>query len=225
MRFTPKVRFGLMFAAHQMIALWVVIVSAGILPASLLNFLGSLGWHHPRTAYDWLFSANPYFPVQITLALLLGWLLGRSLRDRSMIWVWVFPSLLLGYALVAIPTLIPNFVPPIFQAGIGQSRFTHYFGWGCQLGNYCLDQNSFTRPFYASVAYSVAALIALKTLTPSHRGRIAQYWMVLITGMLFVVAAISDSIQSARAGGWHWQYLDLGRHASCNGDLSDPFGF
>jgi hypothetical protein len=209
MRFAPKVRFGLMFVVHQMIALWVVIVSAGILTASVLNFLGLLGWHHPRSAYGWLLSANPYFPVQIALALLLGWLLGRSLRDRSMTWVWLFPPVSLGYALVMIPTLIPQFVRPAFQAGIGQSRLSHYFGWGCQSGNYCLDQNSFTRPFYASVAYSLAALIALKTLTRSRRSAIAHYWMVLVAGMLFVAASISDSIQSVRAGGWHWHYLYL----------------
>ena len=88
----PKAKFGLMFVVHQVIVLWVVIVSAGILAASALNFLRLLGWRHPRPAYTWLLSGNNFFPCQVALALLLGWILGRALQDRSMLWVWLLPS-------------------------------------------------------------------------------------------------------------------------------------
>jgi hypothetical protein len=202
-----RTRFGMMFIAHQVIVLWVVIVSAGILTASAVNFLHLFGWQHPINTYRWILNGTPYFPAHVLLGLLLGWLLARSLEDRTMIWVWVLPSALMVYALVAIPTLAPRFVLPGFQAGVGQTPWVHYFGRNCQLGNYCIDQTSFTRPFYVSIAYSVAALIALKTLKQSRRSAIIQYWMVLIVGILFVVAVIYDSVQSFRLGGWHWQYL------------------
>jgi hypothetical protein len=200
-----------MFVVHQVIALWVVVVSAPTLTASALNFLRMFGRpQHPTTAYSWLLSGNPYFPAQIALGLLLGWLLGRSLADKSMTWVWVFPAVLLGYALIAVPTVIPRFVLPAFQAGVGQSRWVHYFGWGCQVGNYCLDQTSFTRPFYASLAYSVAALAALKSHAPSRGGAIAQCWILIILGTLFVCAEAYDVLQSVRIGRWDWRYLWIG---------------
>jgi hypothetical protein len=158
MRFVSTAKFGLIFIMHRVIALWVVIESASVLAASIFNVLQLFGSLHARTAYHWLFGGNLYFPAHAALALLLGWLLGRCLQDPSMIWVWTFPTLLLGYALAVIPTAIPQLVTPAFQAGVGQSRWVHYFGWGCHLGNYCLDQSSFTRPFYAGVAYSPGSL-------------------------------------------------------------------
>ena len=209
MGFVSNTRPALMFVVHQVIVLWVVAVSAPILTASSINFLRLFGWQDARGAYDWILKANPYFPAHIALALLLGWMLGRSLLDRSMLWVWVFPTLLLGYALIAIPTLIPRIVPSAFQAGIGQSRLAHYFGWGCQYGDYCLDQSSFTRPFYASIAYSLTSLIAIKTWSRARRGASIQFLMLLVVGTLFLIAAVCDLVQSVRIGGWRWAYLPL----------------
>jgi hypothetical protein len=197
-----KTRFGLMFVVHQVIVLWVVIVSAQILTASACNLLRVFGWQQYRSAYTWLLSGNPYFPVHIALGLLLGWLLARSLRDQSMVWVWVLPSILLGYAFVAIPTLTPSVVPFASQAGNGQSRFYHYFGWGCQFVNNCVDQSRFTRPFYASLAYSLGAFLALRIPTRPRACRI-QFWSVLGTGVMFLVAALYDSANSLKYG-WNW---------------------
>jgi hypothetical protein len=168
-----------MFAMHQVIVFWVVIASAGILAASIFNVLQLFGWLNAKASFNWLFHGIDYFPAFTMLALALGWLLGRSLRDPSMFWVWTFPTLLLVHALVEIPTITPQLVSPAFQAGVGQSRFFHYFGWGCRLGNYCLDQSCFTRPFYAGVAYSLAALAAMKTFKPpptTPGSRFGRHW-------------------------------------------------
>ena len=217
MRLPSNARFGLMFVMHQVIVVWVVITSAGILAASIFNVLQLLGWLHARTAYNWLFSGNPYFPAQAALALLLGWLLGRNLRDPSMLWVWALPTSLLAYALFEIPTAFPYLVSARFQAGVGQSRWVHYFGWGCHLGGYCLDQSSFTRPFYAGVAYSLGALAAMKTLRPPHDNAKRPFWSPLLAGLLFLSCAIYDTINSVRASGWHWQFLPLEGTAAAMG--------
>ena len=165
--------------------------TAGILTASALNFLKLLGWRHPKPVYTWLLSGNNLFPCQVALALLLGWILGRALQDRSMLWVWLLPSLGMAYALLNIPTLVPRLVKPEFQAGIGQSRLFHYFGSGCQLGNYCIDQTSFTRPFYAE-----------SCLFTCHLG-CAQYVQTF--------AAKAVHLISGPATGWNtvsnWNYL------------------
>lgn len=203
-RAISKTRFGLMFAVHQVIALWVVIVSAQVLTASVCNVLRLFGLQNYRAVYTWILSGNPYFPAQVGLGLLLGWLLARSLRDPSMKWVWVLTSIVLSYALVAIPALTPNTVPFELQAGKGQSRLHHYFGWGCQFTNHCVDQSTFTRPFYATLAYSLGALLALKT-TKSSASKV-QFLMLLITGIAFVAGAIYDSVNSIRYG-WNWMIL------------------
>ena len=194
-----------MFVVHQVIALWVVIVSAQVLTASACNLFRLFGWQQYRSAYTWLLSGNPYFPVHIALALLLGWLLARSLRDWSMVWVWVLPSIAMGYAFLAISTLTPSVVPFALQAGNGQSRFYHYFGWGCQFVNHCVDQSRFTRPFYASLAYSLGALLALKIPTRPRASRV-EFWGALSVGLVFVVAALYDSANSLKYG-WNWMVL------------------
>lgn len=199
-----KTRFGLMFAVHQVVALWVVIVSTQVLTASACNVLGLFGWQNYRTVYTWILSGNPYFPAHVGLGLLLGWLLARSLRDPSMQWVWVLTSILLSYALVAIPTLTPGIIPFESQAGKGQSRLYHYFGWGCQFTNHCVDQSMFTRPFYATLAYSLGAFLALRT-TKSSASKV-QFLMLLVTGVAFAAGAIYDSINSLRYG-WNWMIL------------------
>lgn len=43
----------------------------------------------PRKTFYSIVSESPYFPIQIIFAVILGWLLGRVLRHRSMVWVWV----------------------------------------------------------------------------------------------------------------------------------------
>ncbi len=209
MELGSKTRFGLMFVVHQVIVSWVVVVSAPILTASVLNFMHLFGWQHVRSVYSWVLIGTPFFPAHVVLGLLLGSLLARSLHERSMLWVWLFPSVAMIYALIAIPTLTPRLVMSGSYAGVVQSRWSHYFGWGCQLGNYCLDQTSFTRPFYASLAYSLAAFVALKTFAWSRRSALVQYWMVLIVGVIFLVAAIYDTFQSVRLAGWYWQYLPI----------------
>jgi len=198
-----------MFVAHQIIVLWVVVVSVGILAASSLNLLRLFGCGNVNRAYAWIVYGAPYFPAYIALGLLLGWLLGRTLSDQSMWWVWVLPTLALGYALIATPTLTPHLVPSAFQAGVGQSRFEHYFGRGCLSGNYCLDQNSFTRPFYDSMAYSVGSFIAFTRWKRSRASSIGHVCTLLTVGVLFVLAAVCDFFMSLHVGGWHWQYLPL----------------
>ena len=46
-----KTRFGLMFVVHQVIVLWVVVISVSILTASGLNFSRLFGYHDVDRAY------------------------------------------------------------------------------------------------------------------------------------------------------------------------------
>lgn len=192
---------------HQVIVEWVLILAAPLLTASVCNVLHLFGWQGYQRGYAWVLNGTPFFPAHIALGLLFGWLLCEHLTDRSMVWVWLFPTALLSYALAAIPTLVPAIVAPEFQAGAGQSRWLHYFGFGCQLGNYCIDQTSFTRPFYASIAYSFGASLSLKTRRRSVTAKRIVAWTTLCLAIWLTVAAVFDLWISARAGQWHWTYL------------------
>jgi hypothetical protein len=204
-----RVKLGLLFAVHQFIGVWVVVRSAPILTATAFNLLRSLGRPYPTSYYSWILSGTPYFPVQIGLGLLLGWLLGWNLRHRSMIWVWLLPFAFLCYAFIAIPTLTPRITPLAFQAGIGESRLWHYFGWGCQPVNHCIDQESITSPFYTSAAYSIAGLLALKTVARARPAAKKQFGILLVVGIIFLGAAIYDLVVSLQIGGWIWMLFPV----------------
>jgi hypothetical protein len=93
------------------------------------------------------------------MGLWFGWKLFSRFFHHMMFWVWVFPGLLLGYALVAIPTLSPWSVS-VFNESRGP--LAHYFGWGCRVQDRCFDQLTFTLPFYTSIAYGIGAALAQK---------------------------------------------------------------
>lgn len=202
-----KAEFGLMFVFHQIIATWVVYISTRILLGSTFNVLRLFGWHYQLDDYNRLLNGLPFFPVQIGLAVLLGWLLGRNLRDKSMFWVWILPLAFLCYALVAIPTLTPNVTPWELQAGGGQSRVSHYFGWGCRPANHCIDQISTTLPFYVSAAYSLAALLAKRVTKHPATANPLQFCFLLIVGTLFIAATIHDVVSTLAYVGWSWEVL------------------
>ena len=205
-----KAKFGLIFLMHQLIAIWVTLRSAPILTASAFNLLRLFGGRnrYPTSLYWWVLVGTPYFPVQICLGALLGWLLGRHLRQREMFWVWFLPFAFLCYAFVAIPTLTPALTPSEFQAGIGQSRLAHYFGWGCQPVNHCIDQESITSPFYATAAYSLAAFLAQKITDGKRPATLPQRSVLMGVGIVFLVATIYDFIRSVHLG-WHWMLLPV----------------
>jgi hypothetical protein len=149
------------FAAHQLAGTFGVAVFAYLLGISLFHFIALFGKQYPMRILYHTLTETPYFPVQIVLGLWFGWLLGMRLRHRSMTYVWVLPFLVLVYAVFTIPTLTPG---PTSVLAPPQSPFSHYFGWGCQPQNHCIDQLVTTMPFYASAAYSLGAWLAFKRI-------------------------------------------------------------
>jgi hypothetical protein len=191
-RSESKLTFGLMFFVHQVIATYVVFVSSRILLASAFNVLGLLGWHSNINTYYWLVNGMPFFPLQVSFAALLGWLLGRNVTERAMVWVWLVPSAFLIYAIVAIPTLTPGITPWELQAGARQSRMCRYFGWGCRPSMHCLDQILVTMQFYSTAAYSIAALLAQRRASRVGSATPRQFWVLLIVGFLFMAGTLYD---------------------------------
>ncbi len=120
-----KTVFWLNFVLHQFIGVWGITLSTFNVVALAFTVLRLFGKSYSRAYFYWIVSGRPYFPIHILLAAFLGWVFARYFWHRSMVWVWVMPFAYLCYAFVAIPTLTPNSLSPLYQAGIGESRFSH----------------------------------------------------------------------------------------------------
>jgi hypothetical protein len=152
------------FVMHQFVGTWGVALFAYYVGSAVFQLLAMINPSYSMRPLHWILTETPFFPVQIILGLYLGWLLARRLKHRQMVWVWIIPGLILGYAVIAVPNLSP--VPTSVLAHSG-GTFSHYFGWGCQPKDQCLDQLLVTMPFYAATAYSIGARLAF-TSAASH---------------------------------------------------------
>ena len=198
-----------MFVMYQVIGIWVTLKVAPDLTSSALNLLHLFGRQHVRADYYWILGGTPFFPVQVGVGLVFGWILGRHLRDKSMRWVWVLPFAVLCYAFVMIPSLNPEGTPLQLQAGVGQSRLTHYFGWGCQAVHNCFDQEAYTAPFYAGAAFSIAAFAAEELTEDASPATIPQFAFVLVVGIIILLSAVYDFALSVRMITFQWMLLPL----------------
>jgi len=184
-RFRTKslTKSALTFGLHEFIGMYGIPYTAPLVFTLAFKFLFLFGYTFPRKTFYSIVSELPYFPVQIIFALILGWLLGRALRHRSMVWVWVLPMAILCYSLVTARVLIPTSV--FARPGVFQSRFSHYFGWGCQPSARCFDQLLITMPFYSSLAYSMGAALARKTLGYAYSQNKNDFQAVTLAGLSF----------------------------------------
>jgi len=160
-----RVKSLLAFALHQFIGTWGIAFLAAFGVFGLFDFLAAISpWKPSMRFVHWILTENPFYPVQIVAGLYFGWMLGRRLQHRSMLWIWVLPLAILCYWFAALH--LPGESASIFaRHATVQDRLSFYFGWGCQPRAHCIVQLMITMPFYASVAYSLGALVARKTQT------------------------------------------------------------
>ena len=124
-----------------------------------------------------------------------------------MVWVWVLPLAILFYSVATATVLIPEWTSVLARPGVGQSRFSHYFGWGCQPASHCLDQLLITMPFYSSLAYSIGAVLARKTFGYAYSDNKKHFRTVTIAGLVVLAAIVVDFTISIQQSGWHRNYL------------------
>src|SRR5215469_14494918 len=140
---TSPLRFSLTLLMHQFIGTAGAMVLAAMLVTIALEIPNP--WvhrSHPQDVYRVLHE-SPYFPVQITVALALGWLLNELFAHTSMFWAWVLPYASLVYSFAKLPAVVGMTL---------QQRLSYFFG-ACQTGNQCFSQTGITLPFYVAVAY------------------------------------------------------------------------
>lgn len=152
----------LVFVLHQLVGTWGIafLVAFGLF--ELFDIVATISpWKPAMRSVHWILTENPFYPMQIVVGLYFGWLFGRHFQHRCMLWIWVFPLTILVYAFLATPLISP-YASMLLRPDSVQARLSFYFGWGCQPRESCIDQLLITMPFYASVAYSLGALLARK---------------------------------------------------------------
>lgn len=155
-----RVKSLLVFALHQVIGTWGIALLAAFGLSETFDSLATISpWKPSMRFLHWILTENPFYPAQIIAGLYFGWLLGRRLQDKSMIWIWILPLAILAYAFATTPLISP-YASVLIRPDSVQARISFYFGWGCRPRERCIDQLLITMPFYASVAYSLGALLA-----------------------------------------------------------------
>jgi len=157
-----RVKSLLLFALHQFVGTWGIAFVAAFGLSELVDVLTAISpWKPSVRLVHWILTENPFYPVQIVTGLYFGWLLGRRLQHKCMLWIWIFPLAILAYAFTATPLVSP-YASVLLRPDSIHARLSFYFGWGCQPRERCIDQLLITMPFYASVAYSLGALLGQK---------------------------------------------------------------
>jgi len=160
-----RVKSLVVFVFHQFVGTWGIAFLAAFGLSSLFDVLPDIhGWKPSMRFVHWLLTENPFYPVQILTGLYFGWLLGRRFQHRSMLWIWVLPLAILTYCFIATALLSP-WASMLLRPESVRARLSFYFGSGCQPRDRCIDQLLITMPFYASVAYSLGALLARNAST------------------------------------------------------------
>jgi len=86
------------FVLHQFIGIWGITLSAFNVTALAFKVLRLFGKTYSVGYFYRILSGRPYFPIQISLGMLLGWAFGRYVWHRSMVWVWAMPFAYLCFA-------------------------------------------------------------------------------------------------------------------------------
>jgi len=201
---SSKLKFVLTLLVHQFIGTVGVLILAGMLTSIVFELPNP--WGHTLTMHDIAVALTgmPYFPVQIVVALLLGWLVSDLFGHESMLWIWVLPYAWLVYDFARLPSVLGM----TFQA-----RFSYFFGWGCRPENHCIDQTGVTLPFYAAIAYSIGALLARKIPMRSSATRRKISVFVFTAGVLILadeavgIVFHRKNLTARVPQGWEWILL------------------
>jgi hypothetical protein len=140
------IRRVLLVILHQLLCPYILVALTSLLTFCICGvFDGTVA-----TARMLLF-ATPFYPIQIGMALVAGYLVTRYFNLPLARWMWVLPAaLLLSQVLFR---QLPDDV----------SRWGYWFGRFGMVGHvYPPLQVGVTMPFYTSAVYSLAAAVALR---------------------------------------------------------------
>jgi len=128
---------------HQFFCPYALLFITGIITFSVIWM-----FHGTAKTASYILTGTPYFPIQIAVGAIAGFLVARYFDWPLTRWTWVVP---LGILLTSM-----LFVPPPH----GVSLFGYWFGWSGASGRVFPPlQPGITMPFYLSVTYSLFSLL------------------------------------------------------------------
>ncbi|MFZ1940560.1 MAG: hypothetical protein WBA18_01225 [Terracidiphilus sp.] len=136
---------------HQLLCPYaLIIVIAGT------TFLVVGLFHGTTKTASYILTGTPYFPIQIAVGAITGFLVGGHSDWPLTRWVWILPAGILLASMFIVP-------PPH-----GVSLFGYWFGWSGASGHaFPPLQPGITMPFYLSATYSLFSLLGRRGL--DHR--------------------------------------------------------
>ena len=144
----------LLFVFHVLVSTAGVIVGAVTISYSLIAAVQQVYAHASFRSASWILTETPFFPVQILLGLVWGFVWFRRFRHDVMFWAWTVPTAVIIGLILFAP------LSPTTASGIELTPLEHFFGWKCLPQNRCFEQVGFTLPFYSACAYSLGAFMA-----------------------------------------------------------------
>jgi hypothetical protein len=207
---------------HQVLATLGVVLWAGVLLSIALTIPRLWGHVLHMSDVRRVLLAAPYYPVQIIVGLLWGWLLWRQSRHRAMLWVWVFPLLSLIIAILDDLTRTSNLYPGAISLDF-RITLMRFFGAECRLEDHCFDQIGFSLPFYAAVPYAIGAWLALRFPIRSRLSNWIVNLAVIGVGILVLTDTLVGVIREFRLWAW-WIVLLAGAFEASMGTCLILFG-
>ena len=195
------VKQALILVMHQVLATLGVVLWAGVVISVALSIPRFWGYSFVLSDIRKVLQATPYYPAEVVVGFVWGWLVWRQFQHRAMLWVWVFPlvALILGIAddLTRTSELYPGFVGLDFRITLAR-----FFGPSCRLEDHCFDQIGMTMPFYAAVSYAIGAWFALRFPIRSRLWRQIINAAVIGIGFLVLADTVEGVIRQFRL--WPW---------------------
>jgi hypothetical protein len=134
---------------HLCVGTYGCMVSAAILVYTLFPLARTLYPDLQFRTFNRVLSL-PYFPLQILMGLITGYLGQLKLRSKAARWIWLVPLAVLVIQFFSLDV-------SVFESSL-LVRVDHFFGSACRPPA-CFDQIRYTAPFYTAVAYSIGTLL------------------------------------------------------------------
>jgi hypothetical protein len=150
-----------LFAIHQLLATIGVLFWA-LLLTSLVMRIPRI-WGHILHISDvrGVLTMAPYYPIQTVVGLMCGWLVWKQFQHRAMLWVWVFPLMVLVLTMLENSTRTSSMFPGAVISNF-RPMLSRLFGSACRMEDHCYEQIGITLPFYMALSYAVGAWSALR---------------------------------------------------------------
>ena len=191
--------YTLQFLLHQFLSTWGLFVAVPL----LLMFVCEVSVRVRLTIYvhqmQSFMYGTPFFPAHVVLAVFVGWVLGGTLQEDSMLWVWVLPLVSLFASHWGVP-LIATGPSENYRLLALSSKLV--YSWG-RLGVHSLQQIVRIALLYLSLAYSFGALLAFRILrTPTffdNMRSLRKMRLILVVGVPWFCFKFLLSWQSVKA--------------------------